>query len=82
MPDRIVHPIDPFLTPAGKCNLHRCLAIDCDRILRRDGVMAIRCERLGKTCDGMAIWAAYLNSGRECPLWPTGDRGSSPDPPG
>ena len=54
------------LTPHGIDRLQRCGAANCGKI---DGNPA-RCERLGKACDGVRAWAAYLNGERwQCLHW-------------
>jgi hypothetical protein len=40
----------------------------CGLMVTENGVT--RCGRLGKRCDGIAVWSAFLNGERECKLWP------------
>ena len=55
------------LTPHGVDHLQLCRVADCGLMVTEENVT--RCGRLGKKCDGVAVWSAFLNGDRTCPHW-------------
>lgn len=55
------------LTPAAVDRLQLCHAAECGEMVTEENVT--RCGRLGKRCDGAAVWSAFLNGDRTCPHW-------------
>lgn len=68
------------LTPHGLARLQLCKAAGCGQMVTENGVT--RCGRLGKKCDGVVAWSAYLNGERwQCEHWPAAAEPAEPDAP-
>ena len=63
-------PIVERLTPEGLAGLERCRRAGCGMIHEYNGQLV--CVGRGKSCEWLDLWAAWLNSGRQCPLWDNG----------
>jgi hypothetical protein len=55
------------LTPEGLAGLDRCRATNCGHLRNIGGRMV--CDKRGSSCEWLAVWAAWLNSGRHCKQW-------------
>lgn len=72
------HVVVELLTDEGIERLDRCRKAKCGLIHTHNGAMV--CVGRGKSCEWLSLWAAWLNSGRECPHWlTTGQHGSQHD---
>ena len=60
-------PIVQRLTLDGLTRLGRCREANCGMMHKHGGNMV--CVGRGKSCEWLGLWAAWLNSGRECPHW-------------
>ncbi len=60
-------PIVSRLSTSGLERLELCRRAQCGHLAELGGAML--CQYRGKNCEWVHLWAAWLNSGRACPLW-------------